>query len=402
MILVFSSSAVLLILIATLYRMDYLNPAIAYTLPWLMLLVFSVIPISSHARPMETATYGVIFMTLSGWLLGSTVAYDPHRKSQLTKSTYTLRENHRTLFFGAVVALYGFAALNVALAGFVPLLELFTTGQSRYDEFGIPSLYGAFLAYSDALGCMAFYLYLRSQKRSCLFVFLSILVMHIALLTRQNILTLLIQAFVIRCFVRRRFSPSVLFGSIALALVGFSILGALRSGDIKQIISVQEEYAWIPSSIIWVYSYSYFNALNIDNMISTSGAPFFDGYMWQTLLPSVFRSTIDHGTYLEIESMTVSSYILPVYIDIGRWVALWTLLLSTVTSYFYRRALKRREFIDIAIYSCLYFCALMSFFTDFWLYLPVIFQVIFFAAFNRLFFRRTAVDMNVSLIQNSI
>jgi hypothetical protein len=149
---------------------------------------------------------------------------------------------------------------------------------------------------------------------------------------------------------------------------------------------VQPQFVWIPTSLIWVYAYSYFNALNIDNMIATSGAPFFDGYMWQSLLPTVFRPDFDHGTYLEIANMTVSSYILPVYIDIGKGVALWTIAISYITTFAYQRAIQRSRFVDLATYGCLFFCALFSFFSNCWLYLPIIFQLVFFWIFHVLLF----------------
>jgi oligosaccharide repeat unit polymerase len=391
--LIFIACVVFLFLSVNLYRLDYLHPAVAYILPWLMILIFSVIPISGHARPMEPITYAVLLATMFAWMLGcisappaatiSVIGIHETEGPQIDE----FRVGFRTTLTMAFIFLYAFAALNVALAGFVPLISLITTGVSRYEEFGVPTVYGAFLAFSNALGCVAFYVYTRTNRRIYLALFLSVLVMHLALVTRQNMLTLLIEAFVIRCMAVKRFSNVALLASIAVALVCFSLLGTLRSGDIKELIAVQPEYDWIPTSLIWLYSYSYFNVLNIDNMITASGAPFFDGYMWQTILPSIMRPNIDHGTYLEIESMTVSSYILPVYIDIGNWVVLWTAAVSLFTAASYRRAVSRRRFVDMANYGCLFFCALMSFFTDFWLYLPVISQLVFFPILSSMMFK---------------
>jgi oligosaccharide repeat unit polymerase len=108
--------------------------------------------------------------------------------------------------------------------------------------------------------------------------------------------------------------------------------------------------------------------------------------MWQTLLPSLLRPQSNHETYLEVTSAAASSYIYPVYIDIGKGVVAWTGVLGFATAAAYRRALRRRRFLDVATYGCLFSCALLSFFTDFWLYLPVSFQLIFFWVFQRLLF----------------
>ncbi|HEY3658128.1 MAG TPA: O-antigen polymerase [Steroidobacteraceae bacterium] len=386
--------AACLLICGFLYKFDYLHPTVAYLLPWLLILLFSVIPISSHARPVEEATYTVLLANMFAWMLGciSSPALSPlHRNKASTPNQSTFLTEFRGNFGPTVavafVILYAFAAVNVLLAGYVPLLSLVTTGDSRYWEFGVPSVYGAFLAYANALGCVAFYLYLRSGRRKYLILFLSVLVMHFAFVTRQNIATLMVEAFVIRGLLVKRFSGFTLIWSIALSLIAFSALGTLRSGNIKEIIGVQQQFNWIPTSLIWVYAYSYFNALNIDNTIAASGAPYFDGYMWQTLLPSIFRPDIDHGSYLEISSMNVSSYVYPVYIDIGKGVVLWTFIVGFLTAIAYRRAVTLRRFIDVATYSCLFFCAFLSFFTDCWLYLPVIFQLFFFWIFHMALFR---------------
>jgi oligosaccharide repeat unit polymerase len=220
--------------------------------------------------------------------------------------------------------------------------------------------------------------------------------MHLAFVTRQNLMTLLIEAFVIRSFMVKRFARLTMIWSVTLFLLAFSAIGTLRSGDIRDVIGVQPQFTWVPTSLIWVYAYSYFNALNIDNTIAVSGAPFFDGYMWQTLLPPILRPEGDHGPYLEISSMNVSSYVFPVYIDIGKGVIPWTFLLGLVTTTVYRRARLLGRFIDVATYACLYFCALLSFFVDFWLYLPVIFQVFFFWAFHLTLFKPAAAEIHAA------
>jgi oligosaccharide repeat unit polymerase len=393
-IFVVISCSVCIFLCVHLYKFDYLHPAVAYLFPWLLILIFSIIPISSHARPINDATYALFLANIFAWMFGC-VASPSGSAASRTLSTFRTQLESLAEFrdtFAPTVAvgfiiLYAFAVVNVLLAGYVPLLSLISTGDSRYWEFGIPSVYGAFLAYANALGCVAFYIHLRTGRRVYLILFLSVLAMHFAFVTRQNMATLLMEAFVIRSITVKQFSRFTMLWSVALALITFSALGSIRSGDIKAIIEVQPQFDWIPTSLIWVYAYSYFNALNIDNMLASSGAPFFDGYMWQTLLPTIFRPDVDHGTFLEISSMNVSSYIFPVYIDIGKGVVLWTLMLGFLTAYTYRRAITLRRFIDISTYSCLVFCAFLSFFTDFWLYLPVIFQLFFFWVFHYLLFR---------------
>lgn len=379
-----------LIVVVFAYRLDYLHPAVAFLVPWLMILIFATIPISRYSRDLEFPTGQTLLIAMMAWLASTTLApvVSQAEGSVAEPPRLELKNGFGSAVLVAYLFLLAFAALNVAVSGFVPLLSLITTGDSGYTSFGVPSVYGAFLAYANALGCLVFYVYLCGRRRAYLLMFLSILALHIAFVTRQNIVTLLVEAFVIRCMTVRRTSRAVIVGITALGLVGFSFLGELRSGDIKQLIGVEPEYMWLPTASIWLYAYSYFNVLNLNNMITLSGAPLFNGVMWQSLLPSVLRGAdADPYEYNEISSMTVSSYIYPVYLDVGPvGLVIFTLVFGFVTTLAYRNALRRRRFVDIATYACLFYCALLCFFSNFWLFLPVIFQLFFFRLFHVLLF----------------
>lgn len=401
--LIFLGCFVGLFMLVAAYKLDYLHPAVAYFLPWLTILFFSTVPISEHARALNFSTSAFLLATVFVWLLSTLLApvapwlLKGSDKRSAAREPPELRPGLGSLVVGGFAIAYGIAALNVAFSGYVPLISLLTTGDSRYLDFGIPTVYGAFLAYSNALACLAFYLYLRSRQRLYLLLFLSIVCVHFVFITRQNLITLLVEAFVVRCLTVGRVSRSTITILVVLGLSAFSAIGELRSGDIKEIVRVDQNYMWVPTSAIWLYAYSYFSVLNLENMMLFSGAPFHDGYMWNRLLPSIFRAEVDHGDFLEIASMNVSSYVYPIYMDVGSvGVLFWTALLGSVTAFFYYRALRERQFFHIGAYACLFFCALMSFFIDFWFYLPVIFQIFFFWLFNRIFFRHRRASSTVA------
>ena len=375
-------------------RFDYLHPGVVFLLPWIVILGFSSIPISKYARPLDPDITLFILSTISVWLLvtaGAEVnagAYGGTANKQVCKPKMEPIQTIRPAVSGAFLVLFILAGLNVLHAGYVPLVSLLTIGNSGYKRFGIPTFYGAYLAFANSMACLALYLYYRSRERAYLNLFLSVLLLHVLFMTRQNIATLMVEAFVIRSFSVRRISRIALLGAFVVFLVLFGVLGTLRSGHIKDIIGVRHEYAWVPTAFVWLYAYSYFNVLNLQNMILRSGAPFYDGSMWRRLLPSVLRPHVTHATYFQLASMNVTSYMYPIYFDVGNiGVKVWTFLLALITIIWYRRALHRQLFSDVAIYACLLFCAAMSFFVGFWFYLPVIFQVMFFQIFQRAFFR---------------
>jgi oligosaccharide repeat unit polymerase len=383
------------LVILSVYKFDYLHPAVVFLAPWLTILFFSTIPISEYARDLDVSTCRFLLITVFVWLLATIAA--PVMPSRPADSGAPPRvrggsDNSRTSLKNGVtvgfVVLYLFAALNVAFAGYIPIVSLLTTGDSRYFEFGVPSIYGAFLAYANAVACLAAYAYLRERQRTYLWLFLSVLCIHVLFMTRLSAVVLLAEGFVIRSLAVRRVSRLSIVAFMSLGLIGFAALGELRSGDIGATIRVAPSFTWMPNSLLWLYAYSYFNVLNLDNMLTFSAAPYYDGSLWQNLLPSVLRPNIDHGAFVEIEALNVSSYIFPTYMDAGAvGVIVWTAFWGLATSYVYRRALRAERFVDIATYACLFCCALLSFFANEWVTLPVIFQIIFFRIFHFVLFR---------------
>jgi oligosaccharide repeat unit polymerase len=393
--LVFFGCSVGVLLLFAVYRFDYLHPAVAYLVPWLVVIFFSIIPISNLARELEFSTCLFLLATFFVWLV-STVSPNVFPGKSARKGAPLLaesgRESHQGFKKGVLIAfaiLYAFAIFNVAYAGFVPLVSLLTSGDSRYIDFGIPSVYGAFLAYANATACLAFYAYLRTRSRGYLWLFLSVIVLHVLFVSRQNVISLAVEAFAIRSLMVGRISRTQIVVFIAVGLTAFAALGELRSGDIRNTIRVDDRYSWVPSGLIWLYAYSYFNVLNLENTMVLSDAPYYDGSMWQNLLPTVLRPAYEHDSYVELEALNVSSYVYPIYSDVGRvGVLFWTAVWGVITAFSYRRALATRRFGYIATYACLYFCALLSFFIAFWLYLPVIFQIVFFWLFDFTLFNR--------------
>jgi oligosaccharide repeat unit polymerase len=383
---------VVLAILLVVYHFDYLHPTVAFVMPWLGIVGFSMIPISQNARQLAPDTYELVLGVILVWMLFTVgapirVAANAISRVPTTQPAPPLKNIH--LLTVGFVLLYLLAGLNIAVSGYIPLFELFLTGDSLYAEFGIPSVYGFFFAYANALGCLAFYVYLRSKKRKPLLFFLSVVAIHLLFVTRQHLLTLLIEAFIIRCFTIAPISRAKLAVLAVAGLVALNFLGELRSGDIRETIHIADEYKWIPGAAAWLYAYSYFNALNLENTMAVSDAPYFDGTMLQTILPSILRPELTHAAIFEIPDLNILSYIYPVYLDIGVYgVLAFTALVGWITAVVHKRALTQRRFGAISAYSFFYYSAIMSFFTPFWLYLPVVFQLVFFWMFEGIFFRR--------------
>lgn len=199
-------------------------------------------------------------------------------------------------------------------------------------------------------------------------------------MTRQNIISLVIESFFVYTVLKGRIQIAKASIIAVISIVVFGALGSLRSGSIDDLIGVKPEYSWIPSSFTWVYSYFYFNILNLDNVINYSAAPYYDRSSLTGFLPSFLRgdNTQDYDSTLELINFNIASYMYPLYADMGRyWLYTFTGMAAFVTKIYFDKLNYRKDFPLIASCSVLYFCALMSFFVNFWAYLPIISQLIF-------------------------
>ncbi len=169
---------------------------------------------------------------------------------------------------------------------------------------------------------------------------------------------------------------------LAVSGVLFSIVGNFRTGSIRQIAGIDED--WVPDPVVWLYSYSYFNIANVDNLIARSNAPYYDGSSFNRLLPSFLRPESDQeNPYLLLINFNVSSYMFPIYNDIGEaGVLVLTLIAIYMTSKRYSRIDRPSSISQVGTFCVLYFCASFSFFFNFWFFLPVIFQLFFFYVFG--------------------
>lgn len=367
-------------------RIEYLDPLVAFSVPWVVILIFSVTPMSEYAEPVSPATYRLILFTLLTALFAS-----GQRFSRTQRITVWQKARPSMITPGFAILLIDLAflfltVLNIAIAGYIPLIRGILTGDTGYLDFGVHGLYGFYLAFSNALGIFHLVLYFRTGRRWHLCIYFSLFVLFILFITRQNLLSLGVEGVIVYSLMRKRFSLKKIVLWMALAGVMFSVIGSFRSGNIKTLAKIKPEYAWVPDPVIWLYSYSYFNVANVNKLVLYSDAPFYDGSSLSQLVPSFLRPSYeDRGSYLEVEIFNVSSFLYPVYSDMGTLGVVVLTSVAVFSTYRLRKAIyQEASLFRIGAFSTLYFCAAFSFFVNFWFYLPIIFQVVFFKLFSNL------------------
>jgi oligosaccharide repeat unit polymerase len=368
-------SLAIIALLFILYRFDLTNVWVAFSMPWFLILIFGTLGISEYSRDVDPQTIAVVVSLIA---IGAALIPPVRLRVAAPGSDNAVAQPQRFRFM--LVLLLSIGVLNVVAAGYVPIVRLATTGDSGYMTFGIKGVYGFFNAFANALGITAFYLWMTERQPLYRNAFFTVLAVFLLFMTRQNIISLLVESFVVFNLVRRRIPLLKIAVIVVVVLFFFGVIGDLRVGKaISKLAKITDEYMWIPTAGIWLYAYFYFNLLNLDNAIN-AGPPFYDFRSFSQLVPSFLRPAIEDGgaSTLEVSQFTVGSFISPIYRDVGM---VGLCLLFAVFCFgleAYRRRIKGQlSYVAITSYSVLYFCFMFSFFENFFFYLPVIFQLFF-------------------------
>jgi oligosaccharide repeat unit polymerase len=372
-------SVLLATALVVVYRLDYLNPFVLFSISWIIILFFSAQDISDYSREINKET---IFVVASGLLVGL-IFIPPEISSKIYRANVFVDPNSYAWCRATFLAL---SIINILVAGYIPLISLFTEGDSRYMEFGLKGLYGLFNAFANAFGVFAFYLWLNERRKKYLLDTIICTLIFILFVSRQNVISLFFECFVVYCLLRGRPSASKTASLIAAVVLLFSVAGNARvSQDISELAQIKQEYLWIPTPVVWIFSYSYFNILNLDNLVSARLPPKLDGSSLHQLIPSFLRPDDDDASNtLEAAQFNVQSYLHPIYQDFGNMGVLFFVAIACLAIGYHRKKLKTTgKFHHIGSYSVMLFCFLFSFFVNFWFYLPIIFQIFFFFIFSR-------------------
>lgn len=375
-------------------KFSYFKPNFSFIAPWILLYFFQLLPITIYNRTLNPITVQLISLPLvcamifvpyikrkklAGPVLEELVIADS-AVNEPVKMRYS-KKNYKIGFYICLLLFFA----NVAYSGFLPFIRLLQGGYSDYFDYGIKGVNGLFYAYANAFGVLSYYLYLKDKKKKYIINVFVIFVIFLLCLTRQNIISLMVEIAILHSIVVKPIDTKKLLIYVTILLIFFGILGESRSGDIREIMGLKQQFYWLPTGFIWIYAYFFFNVLNLDNVVLSHNYGLFDLSSLNSLIPSFLRSNAEvEAAPLEVVNFTISSYIQPIFIDFGLWgVVAITLAAVFVTVRAYEKAVKTRNFKTVALYVVLFFCASFSFFINFWFYLPIIFQIPFILLFNK-------------------
>ncbi len=379
---------ILVSIVVYYYKFDFYDHRVALVVPWLVISILYFINISKMHVPLGDKAISVVGFFLLFYFLGGAL-FIKYKDFIARYVPCNVRAIPLVSFDAVFVFYLQLSFLNIVLAGYVPLVNLILYGDSKYMSFGISGLYGFYNAFANALGVLSYYLFLKTANKKYLFYLFLILSVFVLFMTRQNIISLVVEVFVVHGLVRKKITKRTVFVLSIVLLMVFSLLGDLRTSSIERVLQVSPDYSGLPSVIYWVYSYFYFSAMNLNSAVNFVDIPYYDFGSFFALVPNIVKNLLSIDVFrpntLVYPNFTVSTAFQSMYLDFGFYeVIVLGFVFGVLGNMSYYFSEKNAGFLSVAIYSVLFFCALFSFFVNFWFYLPIIFQIPIFYCFSKM------------------
>ncbi len=370
-------------------RTSIYSPSVLFTIIWLFLLILHDLNFFNIYIEQTLVHRLTVLLVIVSMLIGCIIVQIFYAKKLYKKQTsrrymihhFKVKINHK-LFLK--IAIIGYLIEGMYHKGFPLLSILGVLNYVQYHEFGIPGLHGllnSFL-YAGWLLCVfegTINKRWNSKKWMITAIFITML-----LLSRQMLMTLLLQAFLVNIMNRglnvKRFVYLLLLVIFTLFL--FAYLGGIRSGNdgISTFSGSQSEINFLKIAFSWVYFYitspinNFFYNLQIEsyylplNTISSFFPNFVRSFLFNVL--EFERIKLD----LPYEIFNATTFIAKYYIDFGlHFISFYFIILGVVTEMIYLKAK----------YSLRYLCILVvilhgiifSFFADLLFHIVFLFQI---------------------------
>lgn len=259
-----------------------------------------------------------------------------------------------------------------------PLLWKFTGDTRVYVDFGVPLLHTFLYALTMLMGAYSLF------KPKCYYKYFYLIV-PILIISRQMLISLVIQGLILYCLRKVRLSKKVYLGIVIGAVLGisiFSVIGNFRTGasNFLNVARFKEQYDWIPVSIKWVYSYMCFSVSNLNNLVGfTPGFENYGASILNELLPSFLGfwfPTNFNRNYLIVEDFNVSTFAPSIYLDFGIiGCGIFCLIIGLVSTWLFSKIEKGNK-IYILFYMIVIHNILLLFFSNMFFAHPIILEML--------------------------
>ena len=364
------------------------NPITLFNGLWLFIVLLYQLKLSNWQQSLTFSSYVSLIINVIGFsvLFISIYFFNKKRKKIKDKKTQQLVINYNTI---KTLYIIWFIAeiIETIVSGGLPIIWHFLGDTKTYAEYGIPTLHGLMNSLSLVIIMLSYYLYLKEKKnKKLLFFIVSILIFDLFIITRQVIISAVIELFVIYLSFHKKFPTKRLAILTVIAIFLFGLVGNIRTGfdNFVYVSSFKNQNINpILAGFYWVYMYFTMTIANINNAV-TLGINHFGVYpIFQSYIPTVISNqlfanySVNIPKYLMTNAFNVSGYFMKFYLGFGNLGILFISgvfgALGAIVMNLMEKEPNEEHLLYLSIYTQI---ILLSFFENHLFYLPSGFQLV--------------------------
>lgn len=381
---------ILIVLGLVIYR-DILNPISIYNSVWFIVVGLYMLQLTPLQADLTNTTLSNLLWTSIVFSIFCLFSSKVTLVKVKSKSKEKISEREINFYFKLWIII---EIIEVIYSRGFPMLWSLSGSSKTYFDFGIPSVHGFANAFGLALVSVMFMAYIEENNKVILCKIIGMAVYYVLLLTRQVIISMVIQLFIIYCFKKGKVPWGKIIVGGVVGIISFGILGNIRTGytEFLNVAMIKTEINPLLVGVYWVYMYLTMTIANLNKVFSISFHSVGIIHILSVYMPSfirnIFYSNKSYGlpNYLVTQAFNVSGYFMDFFLSYKAAGMLFIAgvygLLGGIIYKKNRRDPCQKNAIYFAIYLQIIF---LSFFYNHLLYLPSGFQfIIIFFMFKKI------------------
>lgn len=381
---------ILFIFLGVFITKRIINPLSAFNLVWLVVIglyQFRLSVLQGELTEEAIVTFIVCILSFSITFILSYI-FKVKSESKIEKD--------RIIDYGTIKNIFIFwiiiEIIETVYSGGLPILWKIIGSNKTYMNYGIPTVHGLMNAIGLVIIILSFYLYMYKKDKynvkdkRLIFILLIVSVFSLCLITRQVIITALIEIIIIYLYFQKKIPWKKILIIVLVGIIAFGIIGNFRTGyeEFLDVAVMKDED--IPKSLIgfyWVYMYLTMTVSNVNNavLLGINGygiTPIASVYIPTVISNLLFsNSDVQIPSYLVTQAFNVSGFFIEFYVGYGNLgVCIISSIYGLLGSWILKKVTKNRNEKNILYYAIYLQIVLLSFFYNHLLYLPSGFQLI--------------------------
>lgn len=381
-----------------------LNPVTIFCGIWLLIILSYQFQLSNWQGDLITNSYITFIINIFAFSICYLLVY----KVDLKKCRNEKKQEEKIVSYNVIKKIFIFwviiECIETIFSGGLPLIWKLTGSSKTYASYGIPTLHGLMNSISLVIIILSYYLYLydkhnMNKKNNKLLIIIGIILLFdLLIITRQVIVSALIEIFVIHFCFNKKISILKTMMLIVIFIIMFGLIGNLRTGYDNFLYVSSFKNANVNNLLIgfyWVYMYFNMSIANINNAVFL-GINHYGMYpIMKNYLPTMFSnvlfsdSSIIIPDFLVTKAFNVSGYFINFYLAFGNlgvfMISAIYGILGGIFNKKYIRDGSEKNLLYIAVYIQI---IVLSFFENHLLYLPSGFQIVLIFLIFNVFYRR--------------